>query len=335
LLAFGSGAAVLLMGPLQAAANECQANSQLSACIAADNLWPYPGGGRWQALATPHTARAGTISVGVAFSYLSRPIGLQVTSADPEGTTVYAVQDVFDATFLTAFGVTDQLQLTLSVPTVLYQNGAGLTDVLGSDDHLPRSAVGDMRFGFGLSLLEKKRTADGVALAGRFEVAAPTGDESAFVTSGSSVFIPGLSLTQQVGRFHWSADVAARIRATRQLAGARIGSQIFSGLGVSCDILADQWLSAGAEAFFLFTLAQQQSLERDPTSFELVAEPAERVHVPAEWLLSVRSAGLLDGRLVTSIAAGGSIPTAAEAPVTTPGFRFVTAVHYAFEDADE
>ena len=313
-------------------ANECQPLHGLSTCLVADNLWPQSGGNRWLSLAPTQTIAAGSASFGFVASYISRPIGLVIGSADPEGTTVYAVDNALGATFLAGVGITERLHVGLAVPTVLYQDGAGTADVVGSEQELPRSAVGDLRWGVAVELLQRPASATGAALTGRFDLSAPTGDEAAFASAGTAVYVPGISFDHRVDRFQWSLDGAARIRGEHQLAGARLGTQLYAAAGASYDILADKWLSVGLEAFALFTLASQEQLVRDPgTGMSATAD--DDIHIPAEWLLWVQTAGLLDGQLSTSLSGGSFIPTGSHSAVTTPRFRFMLGIHYAYDPA--
>lgn len=306
---------------------ECAPAHGLSTCVVADNLWPQAGTSPWLSLGPTTAAAPGGVGFGFVASYLSRPIGLQIASADPEGTTVYAVDNVLDATFVLSAGLSKRLELTLAAPIVLFQDGASTADVVGSDEFLPRSAFGDLRFGVRAHALPRQGP-EGVGLSGRLEIVAPTGNPSAFVTTGTAQYVPGLSFDHQIGRFHWGLDGSVRIRETRELAGARLGSQVVTAAGASVDILDGGWLSTGLEAFALFTLVDQYTLQWDAVRLRREAVETEQMHIPAEWMLSVRSAGLLDGQLQTALAGGSFIPTGSESPVTTPRFRFALSVQY-------
>jgi len=327
---------VLLAGivafPSSARAADCQPSSELSTCIAADAAWPHAGDGRWFRIAPTQPVPHGSVGFGLVASYISRPVGLRVASPDPEGTTIWSVDNSLLATYLMAIGLGDRVQLDLAAPVVIYQDGSGVADVEGSGQLLPRSAVGDPRFGVNVTVVPRARRADGPALAGRFDLSLPVGDPSAFVTSGAAEYLPGVTYDHREGRVHWGLDLSARLRATRQLAGARIGSQIATAAGFMVDILSDDWLAAGAEASLLATVVEQQELTWDPDLLQRVAEPSTVPHLPAEWLVSVRSAGLLDGRLVTSLGGGSFIPTGGESPVTVPRFRFMAAIRYVPRD---
>jgi hypothetical protein len=304
----------------------CQPPDGISTCVPSDNLWPYAGGGRWLAQAPTQTASELSASFGLQLGYIHRPIGLEVASTDPDGTTIYAVEHVFGATLMTAFGVTDRFQVQLTAPFVLFQDGATKADIIGSDDFLPRSAVGDFRFGATLSLLPRGPDEDGPGLAARFEMSAPTGLKEAFVSSPSAAYAPGVSFDYRVGRFFVGADAGARVRSETEIAGTIVGSQISGALGLGVEVLDDGWLSFQGEAFALFTLIRgtEDVIDEEGESIER----ARQAHIPAEWLLSARTAGALDGRLRVTAGGGSFIPTGDELLVTTPAFRVLAALHY-------
>jgi hypothetical protein len=332
-------AALLL--PRAAAAQEdpCQPDDRLSTCIASDNLWIHPGSFRQLSAAPAETVPAGSVTAGVAVGYLHRPIGLTISSANPDGTTVYAVENVVSSTVTLGVGITDRLQFNLAAPAVLLQEGAAKADVVGSDEVLARSAVGDFRFGTSLGVLRREADRDGVALALRFDMAAPTGDEGAFAGAPSATFAPGASVDGRIGRVRLGVDVGARLKDDTVLADAVIGSQVSASLGGSVAALDDGLLTIGLEAFGLLTIHRQLERSVDPVSFEVEEESTGDMHLPAEWLLSVHNDQLLDGAVRFSLAGGSFIPTGSKVPVTTPAFRFMSSMQYRFvgpgDDSDD
>jgi outer membrane protein OmpA-like peptidoglycan-associated protein len=318
-------AAITASSGASALAADCQATPILSSCIDADNLWPHASGGFFSmgsALTTP----ANKSAFGLVASYLSRPIGLRVASPDPDGTVLYAIDNVVDTTFLWALGVTDRLELTLALPVTLYQDGSGLADVLGTDDALPRSVVRDGRFGASFALLPRPRTGsgDGLALTGRLQFGAPFGAREAFASAGVVTAVPSITADLRLGRLLIAADIGGRIRNNRVLAGATVGSQVTAALGASFDILPARWLTASAEAFGLYTLASQK-----PSVQSAAANESAAPLVPAEWIASISSAPFLGGDFVLALGGGGSIPLFGSSALTTPRFRFNAALRYA------
>src|SRR5262249_21835068 len=152
---------------------------------------------------------------------------LRIGSADPEGTLVYILDNVIDASLLWAVGITDRLELTLVAPVTLFQDGSGLGPVLGTQEELPRSAVRDPRFGLTYALLPRPRrgTPAGLAVTSRLEFGIPIGDEGAFASASSMVANPGVVGDYRLGRFDFGLELGARIRTTDRFASARIGTQ--------------------------------------------------------------------------------------------------------------
>ncbi len=314
--------------PAAAQTSDCFPRDELSTCIAADNLWPHAGGGRWFSHAPTQTAAEGAVSFGFVPSFIYQPIGLRVSSPDPEGTTIYAVEAALGATFLAGLGVTDRLEVGFAAPVVLFQEGASKADIVGSDQRLPRSAIGDLRFGARFGILERAGDAEGVGLSARFEIAAPSAQADAFSGHASASYAPGIAFDHRIGDFSWGVDVGGRFRRAVLLATNVIGSQLTVSAGAGYDFLDDGWLSANLEAFAVIHLSAQYDLEQGNFESDVVdAGPL----VPAEWLLSARTAGMLDGRFRISLGGGSFIPTSEDVAVTTPTFRLALGLHYVLD----
>ena len=68
----------------------------------------------------------------------------------------YAIDNALDASFLFAVGITDRLELSAVAPITLFQDGDGLSGVLGTTDEIPRSVIRDLRFGLALGILRRQ-----------------------------------------------------------------------------------------------------------------------------------------------------------------------------------
>ena len=316
-------AALTTLLAAEARADQCDPKGGVSTCVDADNLWPHAGGGRFYALGTTLTTPRGQLAFGLVGSFLKQPVGLRVASADPKGSTVYAVDDRFDASLLFALGVSDRLELTLAAPVTLYQSGAGLAGIVNGGEALPRSAVRDFRFGLSLALLSRPRVGEekGPALTARMEFGAPLGTRTAFTGGLGATAVPSLVFDWRLGRVLVAAEAVARVRPEVPVAGATIGTQIGGSLGASVDVIRDRWLTVAAEAFALPTISAQRVDPRDP-------DAAARPLVPAEWIASVSTARLLGGDLVISVGGGGPIPITSGA-LTSPRYRLDFALRYA------
>lgn len=329
-LAAALGACLTASAPSRAA--DCEPKNGLSTCIDADNLWPHAGGGSFIAIGSTLTTAPGKSAFGLAASYLSRPIGLRVASADPEGTVIYAIDNAVNASFLWALGVTERLELTLTLPVTLYQDGAGLAGAFGSDEELPRSVMRDGRFGFAFALVPRARTGpdQGFALVSRVEFGLPFGDTDTFAGAGSMVTIPALTADYRAGRFSVAVEAGARIRDASRIGGATVGTQLSGALGASFDILANRRLTFGAEAFSLYTLAKQE-----PALADRDTQESGPPLVPTEWIASLSSAPALGGDVIFTVGGGGAIPLNGGAALTSPRFRFDLSVRYAPSGRDE
>jgi len=329
LRSFAAALAVVLPAA-SASASECTPVRGLTGCVDSDNLWLSAGASPFLSLGPSVTTPALRYSFGVGLSYLSRPIGLRVSSVDAAGTTVYLADNVLDATFLWSLGVTDKLDLTLAAPLTLYQDGAGLYSVLGGSAELPRAGIRDVRFGFDYAFLPHPRTGDGsgFALLGRAQFALPTGVKDGFAGSRTVTWAPSILGELKVSRFTFGAEVGARIRGTSSFAETKVGTQVTGSLGASVAIVPDL-LTASAEAFALVGVDTQPPPARDRDT--LSEGP---LLAPAEWMASVSTAPALGGDLQAILAGGGPIPLADETALTTPRFRFTLSLKYAPQGRD-
>ncbi len=311
--------------PGAARAADCTPLHGLSPCIDSDNLWPHAGGGPYFAVGDTTTAPRGTLSFGIVGSYLTQPIGVNVASPNPAGSTTFLVDQAFDATLLFALGMTDRLELTLAAPATLYQSGAGLSTLAPSAPLQPRSAVRDMRFGFAAALLERPRTGPlaGPALTGRLEFDVPTGSDDAFAHGPTAVLVPSLVFSYRLGRVDISAEAFARLRGAATFANAVVGPQVGGAVGTSVDILKDRWLGLGAEAFALYTTSKQLP---DPLAAAGSSAPPL---VPAEWIAHVSTAHFFGGDLVLALGGGTTIPQGSTAALTSPRYRLDFSLRYA------
>ncbi|MFT3764950.1 MAG: thrombospondin type 3 repeat-containing protein [Minicystis sp.] len=319
-----SAAAIPMLLAAEARADGCDPQKGISTCIEADNLWPHAGNSRFFSIGGTTTTPARGLSFGLVGTYLKQPIGLTVASAEPGGSTVFAVDDRFDASLLFALGVTDRLELTLVAPVTLYQSGAGLSGIIGGGPTLPRSAVRDFRFGFALALLARPRTGEerGPAVTARFELGMPVGTQVAFASAPGAVFAPSVVFDWRIGRVLVAAEAFARVRPEAPLANATIGTQIGGSAGVMVDVLPERWLTVGGEMFAAPTISKQLLDPRDTSGAS--AKPL----APGEWIASVSNARLLGGDVVVSLGGGASLPFVPHA-VTSPKYRLDFSIRYA------
>jgi hypothetical protein len=118
------------------------------------------------------------------------------------------------------------------------------------------------------------------------------------------------------------------LRPVTQLLGARVGTQVFSAIGVGFDVLPRELLSAQLEAWMLPTTSSQADVTVSGGAY--TSSPNGEIIVPAEWQLSVRTAPLKHGDFSIVAGGGGGIPLTQDA-ITTPRFRFTLGVRWAPE----
>ncbi len=326
-----AGAATLLLGtPSQA--RECNDAERLSTCINADSLWPRAGASRFPSIAATETTAPGQIGFGLVTSYLRRPIVLRAASAAASGTEIPAVDHLLNTTFLWSYGLTDRLELGFALPATLHQTGSGVSGVTSSSSTpLPRTAIRDLRFGFGWALLPRarSRSSSGFAIVARFDMSAPTGEAQSFASDRSAVWVPSIAADWRQGRVFAAAELGGRFRRTSSLGGTRLGNQLSAAIGFGVELLPRELLSASLEAFALPTLSTQLDVRRNPATSAIVTEDASRKLVPAEWMATVRSAPVPGGDFSVALSGGTGLPLTDPSSITSPDYRFTLGVRYA------
>ena len=328
--AFGAFAA---LGEREALAKECT-NPLVNTCINSDTYWPNPGLTRFATVAGTETVGQGQVAFGLVTTYLSRPVILRVASPGPGGSDQYAVDNQVSGNFLFAYGVTPRLQLDFALPYTFVQSGAGTSPLTGGAA-LRDTSVRDLRFGFAYALVPRERIAPDAqadrsptswSLAGRMTVSAPTGDSSDFAGERSAVFAPAIAADYRYRMLFAGLEVGARLRPTTEFAGARVGSQLATGLGAGVDVIDRERLSIMLEARSYVNFAEQHDTAQ--SAFGISSRPNGKSITPAEWLLALRSAPLLAGDISFIAGGGGPIPIG-DAAITVPRFRFVLGAIYA------
>ena len=319
----------------EAYAKECE-NPLVNTCINSDTYWPSPGPTRFATVNGTETVAPGLVAFGLMATYQSRPVLLRVASPGPGGSDQYVVDNQVTGNFLFAYGVSERLQLDFALPVTFIQTGAGVSPLSGGPD-LRDTAVRDLRFGFAYALVPRARIlpieagerggpGNLWALAARMAISAPTGDSGQFAGERAAVFAPNLAGDLRYGRFFAGLDLGARLRPVTEFAGARVGSQLTTGLGVGVDVLARERLSFTAEARGYINFAEQHDTAQ--SAFGISSRPNGKSITPAEWMVTARSAPILAGDVTFFAGGGGPIPIGDPA-ITVPRFRFLLGATYA------
>ena len=302
-----------------------------STCIDADTHWPHAGPAFFDVVGSTATTAPGAVGFGWATTYLSRPVVLLLPSSQTGGTEVAAVRHLWNATFLFSYGLTDRLEANVAIPTTLYRDGTGVSTLTQqSSSDLSHTSLRDLRVGATFALLpEPSPDAAGFTLASRFQLALPTGDETAFSGDRTVVAVPSLAGAYRQSRLILGAEIGARLRGTSDLVGTRMGSQLLASFGMGSELLNGHELGVMLEAVLLPTLVEQYELSSvSPQSGRTVAGD-RRFLMPTEWRASVRTAELMSGDLSLSLGLGGSLGLTGESGVTSPAFRTTFSVRYA------
>jgi OmpA-OmpF porin, OOP family len=331
--------------PTSALGDSCGA-PLVSTCIDSDHLWPHAGSSHFLSVGSTETLAAGQVGFGLVTTYLSRPLVLTAATPGPGGSLDYVIDNQVNTSFLWSYGVTNRLELDLVLPVTFGQSGSGTSSTTGSSakSALSNTATRDLRFGFAYTLLARdpidpyapnaQGRGNGVGIAARFDVSAPTGDTGEFATNGTAVWLPGITADYRYKRLLFGAEVGMRVRPTQEFEGGRIGNQAYVAIGGLVDIVPRELFSLGAEAFFLPTFAEQHT-DNSLGVIGTESTPNSQYITPAEWMISARSAPLLGGALQVQLAGGGPLSFSGD-EVTNPRFRFTLSLRYArvWRDSD-
>jgi hypothetical protein len=329
-----SALALLLLSEGEAHAKECS-NPLIDTCINSDSYWPNAGPTHFARVSSTQTVGRGEIGFGLVADWISRPVLLHIASPGPAGSDAFVVDNQVNGNFLFAYGVTDHLQLDFTLPVTLVQSGAGTSPITGGRG-LRDTAVRDLRFGFAYALIPPERVAPAAAkqrfsLAARLTISAPNGDSSDFAGERTAVFAPDVAGEYRLSRLFFGANLGVRMRPIAEFAGARVGTQLVTGLGAGADLLDRERLSVMLEASIMPNFAEQHDTSQ--SAFGITSIPNGKSITPAEWMLSARTAPLLAGDLAFMAGGGGPIPIG-DAAITVPRFRFVLGITYAPLDRD-
>jgi hypothetical protein len=321
--------AIALLFRAGAAQAGCETPNQLSTCIDVDTLWSRAGSGRFSFVGPATTTAAGTFALGLVSTYLKRPLVLQAPASVLGGTEIVAVDQLWDTTLLWAFGLSRSFEISLALPFTTYRSGTGLSALSSQRSReLSRTAVRDLRLGSAFALARGQTSSGlGYAVASHLELALPSGEASSLAGDRFAVLVPSFAAELSYARFFVAGELGARLRATSELAGSRVGSQLHAALGIGVGILADNLLSLQLEAMTLPTLAAQHELARSENVAERVVTGSRPWLVPTEWQASLRSAFLTDTTSI-SLGAGGALPLSGEYGITSPSYRVILALRY-------
>ena len=139
------------------------------------------------------------------------------------------------------------------------------------------------------------------------------------------MFVPALAADYRYRIFFAGLEVGARLRPTTEFAGARVGTQLATGLGAGYDILDRERLSVMAEARSYVNFAEQHDTAQSAfgtTSRQRQIDHPCGVAARRSHRAAPRGRHLLSRRRRRPIPIG-------DAAITVPRFRFVLGAIYA------
>jgi len=316
--------ALALAPPARAA--DCAPESTYSTCFDADARWLSPPSAPFLGVAGAVPLAAGHHRLGAALGWLERPVVLALPSPDPTGRELRVVDRIVTLTLLEAVALGSRATLDAAIPLTLDQQGAGMASVTSLASAPAPRVLRDPRVGLTLGLVRHRARIE-TALAARYVVVLPLGDERALGGERGFVGAPSLAVEGRAGRVFASAEAGARLRQPVQVGDTRLGTSLVAAAGVGYDPLRDRRLTLTAEAVAVPVLVRQPALpERAPG----------RWVVPAEWLVAVGSEPFGHWSPAFMLGAGAGIPLSSAPPgldargpssaVTTPRLRVVFTV---------
>ncbi len=235
--------------------------------------------GPFRTLSLGRALEAGSFALSANAWYLVRPAELAVSSPDPAGRTIDVVSRATVIDWRAALGIGRHVDLTMALPIYVDVRGAG-SDAIATQKPPPieGAAIGDPRIGVRVSLLPASILDWRLML--RNEWTLPLGNTDSY--AGDVSFT---STTAFTGVWHssgWSAAIDLGWRASRatRFGDLRLGTAAVLGAGFARDIVADNCLTVGVEAW------ANPVLVASPTSD--VPNGKGVTTIPAEWLLNVQ-----------------------------------------------
>jgi hypothetical protein len=275
------------------------------------------------------------MAAGVVVQYLSRPVALHAASPDPEGRRIPVVDHVVSPTLLYAVGLGQRFELDATIGAV-YQTGTGAEGITAQDtEGIEPLSLRDPRLGatYGFLRPTPLGTHGAGSAAVRLALGLPLGNEKAFAGSSGFELGPSVAAALELGHFDFACELGLRLRQAVDFGGTRLGSELFSALGLRYSFTS--FWSVSAQAWLSPTLHGQRHTLPDGTR-------VEGLHLPAEWLAASEVRPFLDVPLSFALGAGTGIPLSSEERrtlagetesehylgVTTPRFRALLFVRY-------
>lgn len=239
--------------------------------IALNRFDPAPAGDRMFGVPSPYAAGHLTPHLMVLGDYAHDPLVLRSVPSDDDRGSV--VKNQLFLHLNVGIALWNRLNLDLSVPVALAQNGDDPT-AGGLAFTSPSGAeFGDLRFGARVTLLGEYHDAFQAAIGGY--VWAPTGSGDAFVGSGKARGLPMLILGGRIEeRVVWSAAAGPEIQEKSTIGNIEQGSMFKWGAGLGFLLLDNRHLQIGPEIYGAATL---RDVQKRTTNMELLLGARYRI----------------------------------------------------------
>ena len=262
-----------------ARATDCYGTTSLTGCFSVLGTTGPAEAGPFRTLSLGRTLAAESFALSANTWHIIRPAQLTVSSPDPGGRTIDIVSRATVIDWRAAFGIGSHLDLTLGLPLFVNVRGAG-ADAIATQkpEAFQGAAFGDPRLGVRSSLLPQ--SIRDVRLMLRNEWTLPLGNEARY--AGDVSVTSTLAVTGAYCSDGWSVavDLGARSAAPTRFGDLRLGTAAILGLGFARDIVKDNVLSVGLEAWANPVLI--------PAPTRDVPSDTGAKAVPAEWLLNMQ-----------------------------------------------
>ncbi len=174
-----------------------------------------------------------SFGAGVLLHLSKDPLVLQLTE---DGKQESIVEDQLVADLLVSFGLWNVLELGAALPVYIVNTG----NLAGAD--IGGATLGDLRLRPKFTLLDSNDGPIGLGLVANVSV--PTGDDTAFASSGTFGVRPGLIVDTRISKLLLAVNVATEVNDDRSFGSLKTGSSLLYGVGAQYS-LTDEWLLGG------------------------------------------------------------------------------------------
>ena len=293
----------------RAAADECLPANEMSPCVNSDQLWLPAAPSPFVSVPWAAGLDQGAFAVGAAAGFIYRPISLQTASPDPGGREVRVVDWSYGLTLMFAYGITKRVDVRVSAPFVLYQQGSGIAGATSqSGPALASQAVRNPRIGVSYTAVNES---DAFALAVDLDVALPIATDNGFAGAIGPVVGFDVDASGSVGPWSYGALAGLRMLRTAPLGSVQIGTSVDARLATGWELIEDGLLGLTLEAWLLPSLVSQTRVLPDGS------QVLGATIIPAEWLFSIRSA--VGGGFTLQLGGGTGIAISSEQRLSPTG----------------